>query len=244
MVLYSEVVRAFSKQNALALRLRSQGLSYTEILKSVSVSQSSLSLWCRDVQLTDQQKKRLRQLSLEGASRARARWNAIRRGRKRALLQHISVQAKGDVGIPSRRDRFIAGITLYAGEGDKTQERVGFSNADPLLLRFCLDWLCEFLEIDRGRFTAHLYLHRGRNEEAAKRYWTRVLSIRPSQFRKSYRPEQRVSHKGNIHIYGVCAVRLNSKLTHRKIMGWIRALLHSQNFFHSPVAQWQSTSLS
>ena len=42
-----------------AVELRNNGLSYSEIRKSVDVSKSTLSLWLKDITLTHEQKNRL-----------------------------------------------------------------------------------------------------------------------------------------------------------------------------------------
>lgn len=42
-----------------AIKLRKQGLSYSEIRKKVRVSKSTLSRWCRDVAITEEQALRL-----------------------------------------------------------------------------------------------------------------------------------------------------------------------------------------
>ena len=46
-------------QRSRAVRLRKSGLSYGEILKKIPVAKSSISLWCRDVDLTVEHKKRI-----------------------------------------------------------------------------------------------------------------------------------------------------------------------------------------
>lgn len=190
------------------------------------MSKSTISLWCRDVRLGAKQRRRLRQLLLNGADRARQRWNEKRRVLRAELLRRLAESARREIGTFSRRDRFIAGIMLYAGEGDKSQERVGISNADPRILHFALDWFCDFLSIDRSKFTVHLYLHAGRSERRAKAFWTDALEIHASQFRQSYRPQPRKSHKRNVHEFGVCAVRAHNKIVHRKIMAWIKEALN------------------
>ena len=48
-----------TKLKLYAVKLRKRGMSYSEIQKIVPVSSSSLSLWLRDVILTDKQKGRL-----------------------------------------------------------------------------------------------------------------------------------------------------------------------------------------
>lgn len=213
-----------------ACQLRSKGYSYSEIVREVPVSKSSISLWCRDVPLSVKQKAHLKKLALEGAADTRNRWVEIRKIQKAEVLQRISRQTAKDIGELSKRDRFIAGVMLYAGEGDRAQERVGMANTNPRILSFMLDWFCEFLELDRSRFVAHLYLHVGRSERKAKRFWTRALRVDQHQIKYVYRPTPRKSRKGkNVHEFGVCSVRIHNKMAHRKITGWVQATLNNNN---------------
>ena len=47
------------KEKVKAIQLRKSGYGYNEILKEIGVSKSTLSLWLRDIKLTDNQKKKL-----------------------------------------------------------------------------------------------------------------------------------------------------------------------------------------
>lgn len=42
-----------------AQELRVKGFSYKEILQTINVSKGTLSVWCKDIELTDEQKLRL-----------------------------------------------------------------------------------------------------------------------------------------------------------------------------------------
>jgi len=59
------------EEKRLALKLRREGFSYSEIQKKVFVSKDTLSRWCRDVILTPDQLERLRKKRLKGAEKGR-----------------------------------------------------------------------------------------------------------------------------------------------------------------------------
>lgn len=125
------------------------------------------------------------------------------------------------------RDKFIAGIALYAGEGNKTAGGVGFSNADPKLIKFMMEWFLEFTKIPMGKFRGAIWLHEGLNEAEAKQYWSELTGIPLTQFRKTYVAKIKIDSKKirkNIHNHGVFAIRFSNSFVHRKIMGWIYAL--------------------
>lgn len=216
-----------TKEKALSLRVK--GLSYDEILVHVPVSISTINLWCRNVPLSLKQRKRLKERITTGSVKARANWIEKRRVHKIHMLTSIENQTKGEVGLLTKRDRFIAGILLYEGEGDKTQERVGLANSNPAISLFAMNWMCEFLNIDRSAFKVHLYLHVGLNERRAREFWAKTLQISPQQITYVYRPKPRKSHKGNVHKFGVSSIRYHNKMAHRRIMGWVRAVLNSDN---------------
>ncbi|MDA1169164.1 MAG: hypothetical protein O3A36_02395 [bacterium] len=205
--------------------MRSKGRPYSEIAGKLGVSKSSISIWCRNVTVSMRHKKQLKKMALAGAMKGRKKWADMRRTQKKEFLEQIAIETKKDIGMLSKRDRFIAGLMLYAGEGDRTQERVGMSNSNPQILIFILNWWHEFLNLDRESFYAHLYLHVGLNEKRAKEFWMKTLRIKKEQFKYVYRPIPHQSHKKNIHEFGVCSVRINKIASHRKLMGWIRAVL-------------------
>jgi transposase len=69
------------KEKEIAIELRRQGYSYSEILKRVPVAKSTLSLWLRSVGLAKQQKQRLTEKRLAALKRG---WEACRK--KRILI--------------------------------------------------------------------------------------------------------------------------------------------------------------
>lgn len=226
-----------------AQELRKQGLSYKEILQNISVSKDTISRWCRDIALTDKQKSRLL-INKQFGQRKGSLVAADNKRRKRIeRTEQIRKEARIDIGKLSKRDKFIAGIALYAGEGDKADGGVGFSNADPKLIKFMMDWFRQFHKIPESKFRGAIWLHEGLDEAKAKEFWSEITGIPLSQFRKTYIAKVKKDSKKirkNIHQYGVFAIRFSDSTIHRRIIGWIYAMfadIISQEKY-SPVAQW------
>lgn len=219
------------KEKQLAIKLRSQGLSYNEILKYISVSKDTLSRWCKDIQLTEEQKLRLITNKINGQKKGslvaaenkrQARLNRINIIRKQSIMQ---------IGSLSNRDKFITGIALYAAEGNKMDGKGGFANADPLLIKFMMDWLVEFAKIPLSRLRGAIWLHENLDEDNAKQYWSNLTGIPLQQFHKTYKSKIKGDSKKvrkNIHEYGIFTIRFSDSEIHRQIIGWIYALFNAK----------------
>ncbi len=208
--------------------LRKQGLSYREILTQINVSKDTISRWCRDIVLSDEQKNRL----LKNKSFGQRKGSIVAADNKRQArilrTQNIFQEAKKEIGTLRKRDRFIAGIMLYAGEGEKTDGRGGFANSDPKLIEFMMKWFKEFCEIPLSRFRGAIWIHEGLDANQAKKYWSKLTGIPQNQFFKTYIAENKTDSRKvrkNIHKYGVFAIKFSISDKQRKIIGWINALV-------------------
>lgn len=131
------------------------------------------------------------------------------------------------MGKLSDRDKLMAGIALYAAEGDKMDGKGGFSNSDPAIIKFMTDWFMEFAKIPLKNLRGSIWLHEGLCEKKAKLFWSNLTGIPLGQFRKTYIAKVKNDSKKirkNIHQYGVFAVRFSNSYIHRRIIGWIYAL--------------------
>lgn len=212
-------------ERARARDLRSQGWTYTEICAELGVSKSSVSLWCRDVEVDE--------ALLDGRRRDRylaGNLAATKRPSRLQLAREAEIEACNDeavawLGELERRDLFIAGIALYAGEGAKTDGAVKFANSDPRMVELFLRWLRTFFEIDERRLRLRLYLHEGLDLEAANRFWSTLTGIPLTQFGKPYRAVADPSKRRSKHPMGCPSVAYSCSRTHRRVMGLTRALL-------------------
>lgn len=218
------------KEKLLAQELRSQGFSYNEILQQISVSKDSLSRWCKDIELTKEQKKRLINNKVFGQRKGSLVAAENKRQERLAKTEKFIKTGKKDVGVLSKRDRFVSGIALYAAEGDKTDRRVGFSNTDPKLIKFMMDWFTEFAHTPLDRMRGGLYLHENLNKDRSKEFWSSLTGISLDHFHKIYVVKNKKGNKfkKNIHEYGVFSIRLSDSSIHRKIMGWIYGLFNDK----------------
>lgn len=214
-----------------AQKLRKKGYSYSEIQTKIHVSKDTLSRWCRDIQLTQDQLIRLINKKKNGQKKGSIVAAQNKRNSRIIKTKEIHEESAKQVGMFTIRDKFISGVSLYAGEGDKTDSQVGFSNTNPDLIEFMIWWFRRFCKISENKYRGSLWLHQGLDEEKAKIFWSKLTNIPLSQFNKTYiaqsKPHSNKIRK-NIHQYGVFAIRFSNAVIHRRIMGWISALFHDK----------------
>lgn len=209
--------------------LRRKGLSYGAILSKVKVSKDTLSRWCRDIVLTKDQQLRLIQNKTFGQKKGSLIAAENKRRARIAEVKSIFRHAKEEIGRPSKRERFLTGIALYAAEGSKGEG--GFSNSDPHIIRFMMQWFRRFCKLPLSKFRGAVWLHEGLSERRAKHFWSKVTGIPLRQFHKTYIAEDKKDSRKirkNIHKFGVFAIRFTDAEKHRRIMGWISALFYGR----------------
>ncbi len=216
------------EEKRVALRLRRKGLSYSEIRKKVKVSKSTLSLWCRDVVLNVDQMEKLSSRVLEGAERGRIIGAKVQQRARINKTKQLNMQGVRDVGEMSKRDRFLAGIGLYIGDGVKGDKNVGFSNSNKQIIKFMMGWFREFCNVPEEKFRGAIWLHEGLDEGESRIFWSRLTGIPVDQFTKTYISKPKKESKKirkNIHKYGVFAIRVCDVDMQRRVMGWMKAIL-------------------
>lgn len=150
--------------------------------------------------------------------------NALQRA-KQAQIDELLAEGRARIGTLTEREFLVAGTTLYAGEGAKTDGVVRFANSDPRMIAFFCAWLREFFPIDESRLRLALYLHQGLDLEAANTFWSTVTQIPFSQFHKPYRAVPDPSIRRAKHVMGCPAVAYACSRTHRSVMGLVQPLL-------------------
>ena len=221
---------AKSKQKIKAVQLREGGESIKEIAKIVSVSKSTVSLWCRDIVLTPNQIKILhhRMVSKSYVGRmkgARAQYDA-------RLKRIEDEKEKGikEIAKLSDRDLLVAAVALYWGEGSKKSRQLSINNSDPEMIRFMMAAFRRIWKISEDRFAFHVGInevHRGRDEEL-KRYWSKVVGISKRQFRKTIfiKAKNKKFYKNFLNHYGTLTIRVRKPMNiYYPVMGLIKGLI-------------------
>lgn len=201
---------------------RSKGYSYREIKKEIKVSKSSISLWCRDVKLSPEQKKNLKERGFNNLLLSVEKRAKILRERREKEILAIRELAKKEIRYLNFENFKITGTALYWAEGAKTSGTC-VSNSDPKIIKFMVDWFNKVLEIPPVRLKAHLHIHYRNDDKKIKKYWSKLTRIPLKNFGKSFIKPKGTGHRTNILPNGVIKIRVLGKgsgdLRHR-ILAW------------------------
>lgn len=214
-----------------ARKLRQKGKSINEIAKKLNIAKSTISFWCRDIQLGLKQIERLAKRQESGSYKGRMKF--LERIRKERIKEVALLQKQGikEIGKLNKRDLFISGIAMYWSEGYtySSGDQVGFTNSDPKMILFILKWFKEICKIPIDRLTLQVKInkiHRNRVKKV-ENYWSKITGIPLTQFNKTVlvkTESKKIYLNYNTH-YGTLriTVRRGTRLR-RKINGWIEGL--------------------
>jgi len=213
-----------TEKKQLARQLRHAGYSYSEINKEVKVSKSTLSLWLRDIRLSDEQIKKLegRQISRHKAWEKKKK-ERIQKTKK--ILSSSMREADDLIDNPL----FLSGLMLYWAEGTKYSEAINFSNSDPIMIQLIMKWFREICNVPESKFRINLHIHELHIRKDVEKYWSQLTGIPLSQFHKSYIKPTSLKHRKNILYEGTCLIRISDVNLFRRIMGWRMGVLEKFN---------------
>lgn len=172
-----------------AIKMRASGMSYSQIKAELGVSKSTLSLWLRDLPLSDTRLRELRDFNQVRIEKTRVTKQRKRESRLKNVFDIVSK----DIGKITKRDLLIAGFFLYWAEGGKTQTHaVILSNTDPAMVRAFIAWIVLIGgSVDKMYFRLHLYSDM--NEIKEIKYWSTELGVPKQAFKKSYIKKSKLS---------------------------------------------------
>src|SRR3989338_4787727 len=97
------------KEKILAVKLRNKGLSYRAILKKIKVSKSTLSIWLREIELTDEQKNKL----LNKMEKVRYEIAKRKVDMRKKITKEIIAKAEKETALLKKDPLFFVGLALY-----------------------------------------------------------------------------------------------------------------------------------
>ncbi|MEK7535531.1 MAG: hypothetical protein AAB590_00750 [Patescibacteria group bacterium] len=213
-----------SKEKVHALKLRRAGKSYSNILKTVRVSKSTLSLWLRDVPLS----KISRDKILRGLEKARKQSAKSKKEQRLSAIGEAKEKASTEFPILYQKPLFLVGLSLYWAEGDKnSQERVKFTNSDPRLISIMMMWFRDICGISQEKFRIALHIHSLQINKEVLAFWSKITDIPRGQFQKPYIKKTSLGYRRNPLYNGTCSIVIHSRQLFRKIMAWENILSES-----------------
>lgn len=178
-------MKSAQREKAIELRLV-QKLSYGEIAKQVKVAKSTLSRWLEDLPLSEERMLELRRDAWNKGEAKREKFRETMRAKRDKRESEIYLVQKKKLSKISEQSLFVAGLMLYAAEGDKkSRAEIAFSNSDAVMVAFFARWLERFLDIDQGKLRIQLHLYENMDISAEESYWKKHLGMKQSQLCKT-----------------------------------------------------------
>lgn len=209
-----------------ALSLRRQGKSVGEIAETLGVSRGTVSVWCRDVVLTNDQKRAIKQRQIRQGQAGRQRGADANKKRKIESQTNATDWARKRLTKLSERDLLMLGIGLYWGEGTKQGPGpASLVNSDAQLLQIGKTWLTSVFDLESEDFRPYIFIssdHTDRGNSIVA-YWSKQLHLDRGQFHIIYLKQKHTKHYENRDsYYGACALRIRrSTIVRYKILALI-----------------------
>jgi hypothetical protein len=212
-----------------ARRLRTKGESIKVIAKQLSVSPSTVSFWCKDVKLSEDQIKELERRAHDPHYGRRLEYSLKQQRARQEKTKKLFDEGIKEVGALSKRELFIAGTALYWAEGFKSDSLAGFCNSDPNMIKIFIYWLKKCFAYTNEDLRLRVGLNESFKDKVGdiEDYWSKLLDIPMSQFQKPFfqkvKWQKKYDNPENYH--GVLRIRVRKSTDFlRKIHGFIEGL--------------------
>ncbi|OGK62945.1 hypothetical protein A2334_06210 [Candidatus Roizmanbacteria bacterium RIFOXYB2_FULL_38_10] len=210
-----------------ARELRLKGYSVRTIQKKLGVAKSSVSLWVRNIMLSDKQTQQLLNSKRAGGKKGSILAAKRKIINKEKQIKEITLKANKEIGTLTQKEKFFFGLALYFAEGDKKGHNVAFTNSDPEAIKFMANWFRDFCKVKSDKMRCYIYLHENLDEKNARNYWLKTTKIPLDQFRKTYRVSNtKKTFRKTKYIYGICRISISDVNLLRRILGWISGVFN------------------
>jgi transcriptional regulator with XRE-family HTH domain len=204
---------------------REEGLAIRVIAARLGVAVSSVSLWTRDIELTEAQHERLRQAN--PIYNQQLRGHAGRSASARAV--RLAAQDHGRSVARQGNPEHLMGCMLHWAEGSKDRNRIVFTNSDPEMLRAFLRFLrgpC-YVSDERISLSINCHLNNGLSLAEIERWWLAELGLPASALRTATvnRPSSASRWGRNVLVYGTARLCVHSTFLVQSIYGAIQEYL-------------------
>lgn len=213
-----------------ARQLRRKGKSIKWIAKHLEVSSGSVSLWCRDITLTSEQIENIKIGQIISGYAGRMKGATMHKQRRLDTIQRYQITGCKDIGRLSKRDLFLLGLGIYAGEGYKNGNKAGIVNSDPAIISVMMRWFREICDVPEHEFACQVGINKLHKDRVrfVERYWSKITGVPPENFMRTNLKRvtnKKVYENKEIH-FGVLAIRIRKSANlEYKILGWLHSAL-------------------
>lgn len=200
-----------------AIELRREGYSYNEIVSKLRIAKSTLSIWFKE-------HLDLQEITRQNIDRNRAesktRWiGFIQERRGQLALKYEQAQDEAVVSYEKYKNEplFIAGLMLYAGEGDqRSRSHIRVSNTDWRILAIFVRFAEKYLSYSRSRICLEIIAYNDLDRETIELFWKDRL-----QLTKMYKTQFIIGKSKRRLQYGVGMTIINDTRAKVVLLKWI-----------------------
>lgn len=216
-----------------ARELRKAGQSIGAIAEVLVIAKSTVSLWCRDIELSMEQIKKLLANKENGLRLGQINGALAQKNRRIEKTKFYEREGLERFKNLSKEEFFTAGVALYLGEGAKKNRRIEFTNTDPQMIKFMIKWFVELFGVKKENFILSVVINtlHEKREAVVKNFWMDYLNVGPEQFRKMIfvKSKQKKVYENYNNYFGTLRFRiLKSTDLCYKMLGFIKGLLDSR----------------
>lgn len=185
------------REKELAVKLRKRGFTYKEIISKLPVAKSSLSLWLKDLPLTDKEKNYLKRRKDSNIKKGRIRAASANRSNRLARQKLYAEEAKKEFYEKQKNTLFLVGIAIYWAEGSKRGGSCAFMNSDVEMVKLFVKWL-KIFGIKESNLDYALYIHKHYVHERCEYLWSKAIGVPAESIKVYFKPDnKRVKRRPN-----------------------------------------------
>lgn len=172
-----------------ARNLRKEGKSVRDICVRLGVSKGAVSLWCRDIRLSEVQINHLQAMHLKSSAAGRKKGTEMNIAKRLRVIAVSEQFASQKIKTLSAKDLLLIGTALYWAEGSKTDSTSGFVfvNSDPKMIKVMFAWLTKVMFVKKEDIKVQISIndiHQPRIDVVLE-FWSNLLELPTSSFRKT-----------------------------------------------------------
>lgn len=220
---------AKSEQKLKARKIRKEGESIKKIAKLLNVSVGSVSMWCRDIYLTEEQIKKLSLRVTDPYYGRKKKYLEKIKRRTNLKINRLKKQGIKEIGKLTKRDILMIGIALYWGEGFKKDHQVGLATSDTKMAKFFIFWLKKCFDISKRDLILRITANSSYKEKIMEieKYWSQELNVPINNFSKPFFQQivWKKEYENKNEYHGVLRIKVRKSQDFlRKISGYIEGL--------------------
>lgn len=218
-----------------AQNLRQKGFPINKISKELKVSKSSVSIWCRDIKLSEELKDKIKVDHYINSQKGRLIGAQMNKNKRLSSIKEADLFGIKNINKLNRKESILIATALYWSEGSKSDSSTGFQfvNSDPEMILFIRNFLINFMGIENYNLTCSIQINEIHKPRIATilSFWKNLLELEDEQIRKPYfvRTKSKKIYKNYDNYYGICKIIVRKSTNLKYIMLGLIKALKSQN---------------